>query len=182
MKRFDDLYKELLEATIHNKEEEYIKDLDQYDTQQLDCLLHPKDHPIVWHTGNCECDDGQHCVQVCPFHAIHPGDSNEIIIDEDLCTGCAYCIQECKAKNITSSKDVIPALQSLRSHKGPTYALIAPAFLGQFDNNVSPGQLRSSLKKVGFDGMIEVALFADILTLKEALEFKENIKPNLTIN
>ena len=38
-----------------------------------------------------------------------------------------------------------------------------------------PGRLRSAFKALGFDGMIEVALFADILTLKEALEFDRNI-------
>ena len=32
--------------------------------------------------------------------------------------------------------------------------------------------LRNAFKALGFDGMVEVALFADILTLKEALEWK----------
>jgi iron only hydrogenase large subunit-like protein len=36
--------------------------------------------------------------------------------------------------------------------------------------------LRNAFKKIGFDGMLEVALFADILTLKEALEFDRNIQ------
>ena len=40
---------------------------------------------------------------------------------------------------------------------------------------VTPGKLRTAFKKLGFDGMVEVALFADILTLKEALEFDKNI-------
>jgi iron only hydrogenase large subunit-like protein len=90
--------------------------------------------------------------------------------------GCALCIQECRAKNLAASKDVIPALQAIRSHKGLVYALIAPAFLGQFSDDVTPGKLRNALKEVGFDGMIEVALLADILTLKEALEFDAKIK------
>ena len=36
--------------------------------------------------------------------------------------------------------------------------------------------LRSAFRRIGFDGMVEVAIFADILTLKEALEFDRNIK------
>ena len=36
--------------------------------------------------------------------------------------------------------------------------------------------LRNAFKAIGFDGMLEVALFADILTLKEALEFDRNIQ------
>lgn len=177
LKTFDELYHELLAATAKNRDEEYLRSLDPYEVHQLDCLLHPEKYPPVWHAGTCECKEGDAaCVKVCPFHAIHPEQSGEITIDANYCAGCSFCIQECRAKNLTSSKDVIPALQAIRSHKGLVYALVAPAFLGQFSSNVTPGKLRNALKKVGFDGMIEVALFADILTLKEALEFDANIK------
>lgn len=177
MKRFDDLYQELLKATIENTDNEYIGALDSFDAHQLDCLLHPKKHPLVWFTESCDCpDDDRHCVKVCPFHAINPDESGKLQIDEEACAGCSYCIQECRAKKLTASKDVIPALQAIRSHKGLVYALIAPAFLGQFSSDVTPGMLRNAFKKIGFDGMLEVALFADILTLKEALEFDQNIQ------
>jgi len=177
LKRFDDLYHELVAATVKNQEEDYLRSLDPFDTHQLDCLLHPKKYPLVWHIGNCDCKNGeQHCVNVCPFHAIHPDETGELKFKEDLCAGCDFCIQECRAHNLTNSKDVIPALQAIRSHKGLVYALVAPAFLGQFSSEVTPGMLRNALKQIGFDGMIEVALFADILTLKEALEFDANIK------
>jgi iron only hydrogenase large subunit-like protein len=176
MKTFEELYYEVLVRTLKEKDSSFLEKLELYDTHQLDCLLHPQKHPIVWHTEDCKCkDEDRHCMKVCPFHAIHPGESGEIIIDEELCAGCSMCIQECRAKNLTSSKDVIAALQAIRSHKGLVYALVAPAFLGQFSSEVTPGMLRSALKAVGFDGMIEVALFADILTLKEALEFDKNI-------
>ena len=176
MKTFEELYQELLAATVKDHQEEYLRSLDPFDVHQLDCLLHPKKHPLVWHSGNCDCEDDSHCVHVCPFHAIHPDETGEIKIDEELCAGCSYCIQECRAGKLTGSKDIIPALQAIRSHQGLTYALIAPAFLGQFSSEVTPGMLRNALKQVGFDGMIEVALFADILTLKEALEFDANIR------
>ena len=41
---------------------------------------------------------------------------------------------------------------------------------------VTPGRLRSAFKALGFAGMVEVALFADILTLKEALDFDELVR------
>jgi iron only hydrogenase large subunit-like protein len=53
--------------------------------------------------------------------------------------------------------------------------MIAPAFISLFHKDVTPGKLRSAFKKIGFAGMVEVALFADILTLKEALEFDQKI-------
>jgi iron only hydrogenase large subunit-like protein len=54
--------------------------------------------------------------------------------------------------------------------------LIAPAFIGQFHKDVTPGKLRSAFKNLGFTGMLEVALFADILTLREAFEFNKKVK------
>ncbi len=177
MKTFEELYYEVLVRTLKDKDMGFLEKLEQYDTHQLDCLLHPEKHPLVWTTGPCSCgEDDPACIRVCPFHAIHPGESGTIQIDEKNCTGCSLCIQECRAKNLTASRDVIPALQSIRSKKGLVYALVAPAFLGQYTNDVTPGKLRNALKQVGFDGMIEVALLADILTLKEALEFDDKIK------
>ncbi|MFT4145120.1 MAG: [Fe-Fe] hydrogenase large subunit C-terminal domain-containing protein [Mobilitalea sp.] len=176
MKSFEELYYEVLVRTLKEKDTAFLDKLDLYDTHQLDCLLHPEKHPIIWQTGECNCQSpDHHCMHVCPFHAIHPGAAGEIVIDEEQCVGCSICTQECRAKNLTASKDVIPALRAIRSHKGLVYALVAPAFLGQFQQEVTPGKLRNALKAIGFDGMIEVALFADILTLKEALEFDKNI-------
>lgn len=74
-------------------------------------------------------------------------------------------------------KDIIRAIEIINNNsENLVYALIAPAFLGQFNKNVNPGKLRTAFKLIGFDGMVEVALFADILSLREALEFDRNIK------
>ena len=43
-----------------------------------------------------------------------------------------------------------------------------PAISGQFGPDVTIGKIRTALKHLGFTGM-EVAVFADILTMKEAL-------------
>lgn len=76
---------------------------------------------------------------------------------------------------VSLSKDSIDVLNAVKDRKTLIYAMIAPAFLGQFSDSVTPGKLRSALKYLGFSGMIEVSLFADILTLKEALEFNEKV-------
>jgi iron only hydrogenase large subunit-like protein len=175
MKTFEELYYEVLVRTLKEKDTDFLKKLELYDTHHLDCLLNPEKHPLVWQTEDCSCSEDSECIKVCPFHAIHPGEAGKIEVDEEQCQGCSICIQECRANHLTGSKDVIRVLQAIRSHDNLVYALIAPAYLGQFSSEVTPGKLRSALKKVGFDGMIEVALFADILTLKEALEFDKNI-------
>lgn len=73
------------------------------------------------------------------------------------------------------TNDAVDAMRGVRESAGPSYAMVAPAFLGQFEGEVTPGKLRTAMKSLGFTGMVEVALFADVLTLKEALEFEKHI-------
>ena len=85
------------------------------------------------------------------------------------------CGPDSEGKEILSA-DTVKMVKDLHKKENLAYALVAPAFLGQFSHDVTPGQLRQAFKDMGFDGMVEVAVFADILTLKEALEFDRNIK------
>jgi iron only hydrogenase large subunit-like protein len=110
----------------------------------------------------------------CIFCAIRRDSGGKLIVDTDRCVGCAECIDACSTGKLTASTDILPVLDAVKNAQGPVYALVAPAFIGQFDE-ASPGQLRSALKAIGFAGMGEVALFADILTLKEALVFDRKI-------
>jgi iron only hydrogenase large subunit-like protein len=66
-------------------------------------------------------------------------------------------------------------LDAVKNARGPVYAMVSPATAGQF-GDVTVAQLRTAFKRIGFTGLVEVALFADILTLKEALIFDKNIK------
>jgi len=177
MKTFKELYDELVSAAIGGDFEAIKKAESDCDTLQLDCLLNPDRHPLILRTGVCDCakEKAEECISRCPFGALREADNGGVAIDSELCVGCAVCIDECTAKKLTATTDIIPAMKAIRASKGPVYAMIAPAFLGQF-SDVTPGKLRTALKKVGFDGMLEVALFADILTMKEALEFDQNIR------
>jgi len=179
MTHFIDMYNKLVAETLKGNEIDDPNSIfkDRYDHHQLDCLLHPEKHPLVWRLGNCHCSPASQvkCANVCPFDAMIPNSEGGIMIDEKLCVGCCECIDNCKAKKLTASRDILPAMKAVRNNSGLSYALIAPAFLGQFTKDVTPGKLRTALSKIGFDGMVEVSLFADILTLKEALEFNKNI-------
>lgn len=175
---FEDLYKRLLKASINNEEEKELEQIkkEEYDPYHLDCLLNPQNHSIVLKLGECDCPDGKEnkCKIKCLFNALY-NDNGNVKVKKDTCTGCSSCVDSCKAEKLKASRDTLPALKSIHEKKGPVYALIAPAFVGQFSEVVTPGKLRTAFKKLGFDGMVEVALFADILTLKEALEFDKNI-------
>lgn len=75
------------------------------------------------------------------------------------------------------SKDVAAVLRALaKQGEQQAFCLVAPAFRGQFSDLVTPGMMRTAFKSIGFDGFIEIAVFADILTLREALEFERNIR------
>lgn len=144
--------------------------------RQLDCLLHPEKQPPVLRLKECECGAGEeHCAAACLFQAVVRDEQGKLTIDPDQCNGCGACIEACKSGNLTAGRDVLPTLYALKQAKGPAYALIAPAFHGQFSRDVTPGKLRAAFQGLGFTGMVEVALFADILTLKEALEFDWNV-------
>ena len=178
MTTFEELYQRLVKASVNDQKNKEIEELKKhsYNPYHLDCLLNPKKHGLVWRIGDCTCssDDSDSCKGKCAFDALYRENGN-VMINDDLCVGCSTCVDSCKAEKLKASRDILPVLEAIRSKKGPVYALIAPAFIGQFSQEVTPGKLRNAFKALGFDGMVEVALFADILTLKEALEFQHNI-------
>lgn len=179
MQSFNELYNRLTKAAVENKTNEELEKLrnQNFDSHQLDCLLRPDKYGPVWRIGECDCSEEckAACIQKCLFDALDKDEKGNVIIKKDYCIGCSDCIDNCKAKKLVGSKEILPTLDAINSAKGPVYAMIAPAFIGQFSEEVTPGKLRSAFKKIGFAGMVEVALFADILTLKEALEFDRNI-------
>ena len=64
----------------------------------------------------------------------------------------------------------------LRDENRKVYAAVAPSIAGQYGKKVNLAKLRTAFKKLGFEEMIEVALFADLLTIREAFEFDRLVK------
>jgi len=102
--------------------------------------------------------------------------SNEPVIENDKCLSCGYCVSKCDFGAISDKIEFVPLIDLLKDDKIPVYAAVAPAIVGQFGEAVSMGKLRTGLRLLGFEDMVEVALFADILTIKEALEFNQLVK------
>lgn len=172
MKTFQELYEDLLRQKV-SVEESLPK---EYDPKHLDCLLHPEEYAPVISTDTCTDCFERACQKSCIFDAIETGKEGELFINPSRCEGCAACIDACKSNHLAASKDVLPAMRAVRNASGPVYLMVAPAFSGQFRGHVTAGKLRSACKALGFTGMVEVALFADILTLKEALEFERHVR------
>lgn len=168
---FEELYHKLAQDKAQDRPIDWPGQ--QYDQKQMDCLLHPDNHPLIWKVGTCACED-KSCVAACLFDAIDV-QNGALSFDPEKCTGCNECVVACRAHKLEQSRDIIKAIELLKESKEQIYALMAPAFVGQFGATATPAKIRTALKQIGFAGMVEVATFADILTLKEALEFKNNM-------
>lgn len=127
--------------------------------------------------GNCtNSDEKPICEKSCPINAIFkdPND-NKIYINNEICIDCGKCIDNCPEGHILDKKEFIPLLDLLKGNDN-VIAAVAPSIIGQFGENVTMNQLRSAFKKLGFTDMIEVAFFADMLTIKEAVEYDHFVK------
>lgn len=125
---------------------------------------------------DCLTDKGEtSCQRACPFGAIFFNkDTKHVEINEDNCMDCGMCVGSCPSGNLMDRVEFIPLLNLLKENKN-VIAVVAPAIIGQFGENVTINQLRAAIKKIGFTDMMEVAFFADILTIKEAIEFNEHV-------
>lgn len=132
---------------------------------------------VVFKVKDCDKESCQEprCQAACLFQAIERDDKGHVIIKDNYCSACGKCIDICDYECLIDKKEFVPLIDILKDKKIPVFAIVAPAFIGQFGTSVTPGRLRTALKRLGFYGMVEVALFADMLTLKEALEFQNHV-------
>ncbi len=138
-------------------------------------------HKVVDKVKHCSMDcvneSGKTlCQSSCPFNAIFVDKENKTTyIDNDTCTDCGFCVEACPSGGILDKVEFVPLIDLLKSNS-PVIAAVAPAISGQFGDNVTINQLRAAFKKMGFTDMVEVAFFADMLTLKESIEFDHYVK------
>lgn len=101
--------------------------------------------------------------------------------------------QLCIVQHLDQSHDVVAALhgaeqfnsalsqiyQLVKAIKNQEnmYAIVAPAFIGQFGPIATPTQIFEAIKMLGFKEVLEVGLGADIGTIHEAEEFLDEV-PN----
>ncbi|WP_291637474.1 [Fe-Fe] hydrogenase large subunit C-terminal domain-containing protein [Clostridium sp.] len=155
----------------------YIEDLKKA------ILSYETNHKIVSKIKYCsmDCADNSgktHCQASCSFDAILiDNKSNTTYIDNDKCTDCGFCVDACPTGALMDKIEFIPLLNLLKGNS-KVIAAVAPAITGQFGENANIDNLRTAFKKIGFTDMVEVAFFADMLTLKEAIEFDEHVKTN----
>ncbi len=165
---FEELYDKIAVVREGGPLDPALKRL-HYDPHQLECVLKP--------AKKGECTTCAGLPGHCPGKAFLDCLFDNVVTNaagqwefRPLTERCRERIDPVRIAPVLASKDLMATLQALVTAEAPVYAVIAPAFLSQF-KDVDDGQLRTIFKRLGFSGMVEVSLFADILTLKEALEF-----------
>jgi iron only hydrogenase large subunit-like protein len=176
MKTYDEACRDATEAAVKRGIETLFAS-PEYDARHLDCLTNPKKCAPVIRLGKCDCGDEKPCQGICFYDALSRGEDGNVVVSQKDCVGCGDCIAACESHNLAEIREVVPIFERI-DRGDAVYAMIAPAAVGQFGEDATPGRLRSAFKRLGFTGMIEVALFADILTLKEALEFDAAVQTN----
>lgn len=135
---------------------------------------------VVLNTNSCvknciEVDGKTLCQNACPFDAIILDSETQLPkINIDTCVDCGKCVEACDKNNYIDKIEFLPLVNILKENN-KVIAAVAPSISGQFGGEVSMGQMRAALKSIGFSDMVEVAFFADMLTIKESVEFNRHI-------
>lgn len=131
--------------------------------------------------SNCQkdSDNKSKCQLACPFDAIKYDEAKKTTsINMDSCAHCGLCVDACDSGRILDKVEFLPIINLIKENE-TVIAAVAPSISGQFGSEVTIDQLRAAFIKIGFTDMIEVAFAADILTIKEAVEFNHLVnKPD----
>ena len=114
------------------------------------------------------------CAMACGMDAIGSDEHGRAKIDYDRCVSCGQCLVNCPFGAIVDKGQIFQLIHAMK--KGyKVYAIVAPAFVGQFGDYLTPEKLTAAMKILGFEGVVEVAVGADLCTLDEAKEYLERI-------
>ncbi len=114
------------------------------------------------------------CVASCGMDAIGKDDQGRAVINQDKCVSCGQCLVSCPFGAIVDKGQIFQVIQSIL--KGDqVIAIVAPAFIGQFGKNSTPGKFVTAMKMLGFERTVEVAVGADMCTIEEAKDFLEKV-------
>ena len=130
------------------------------------------------------------CASVCPYHAIHhhvrpcadacgmgaiaSDEHGRAQIDYEKCVSCGQCLVNCPFGAIADKSQIFQVILAIQNGE-EVIAEVAPAFVGQFGGKGNVDKLREAFKSMGFAGMEEVALGADLCTVEEAEDFLEEV-------
>ncbi|MEW5935632.1 MAG: [Fe-Fe] hydrogenase large subunit C-terminal domain-containing protein, partial [Bacillota bacterium] len=101
------------------------------------------------------------CIRHCPARAIKVEGGQAQVVAE-LCIACGTCLRVCRQQAKKMESHVEAAWEALRH--GGAAAILAPSYVVNYWQ-VSPGQVVSALRLLGFETVAEVAFGAELVAL-----------------
>lgn len=114
------------------------------------------------------------CAAACGMNAIGSDEQGRAVIDYDKCVSCGQCLVSCPFGAIADKSQIFQIIQAIRAGE-EVIAAVAPSFVGQFGGRGNVDKLREAFKKLGFAGVEEVAIGADLCAVQEAGYFLEEV-------
>ena len=114
------------------------------------------------------------CKSACGVGAIVSDKYGRAYIDPEKCVSCGMCMVSCPFGAISDKSQIFQLARAL-TEGDQIVAEIAPAFVGQFGDNITPRNIKAALQELGFSEVYEVALGADIGAVSEAHHYVEKV-------
>lgn len=119
------------------------------------------------YTEVTECQDCYKCLRNCPVKAIRVEEGRATVIPE-RCVACGACVSVCPNEAKRVRDDLVRAQELLASGK-EVYVSLAPSWVSDFPH-VSSEKMIQALKTLGFAGVSETALGAQMVSQRLAEE------------
>jgi len=145
---------------------------------------------------NAKCVLCRRCIAACSdqqsvsvIDAVHRGFKTSIgcafghSLEEAPCVYCGQCVVVCPTGALIEKDDTKKVHDAIADPDKKVFVFAAPAIrvtLGEaFDmplGSIVTGKLAAALKRMGFDGVYDMTLTADLTIMEEAHEFLERVK------
>lgn len=111
------------------------------------------------------------CENACKVNAISMDANHTAVINNDKCIQCGACVYQCPFGAIVDKSYILDVVEMLKNNE-KVIAIVAPSISAQF-GSATIGQVVTGIKLLGFTGVVEAALGADIAAVYEAQELAE---------
>ena len=114
------------------------------------------------------------CARACGVNAIESDEMGRATINNEKCVSCGMCMVSCPFGAISDKSQIFQLAHALREGN-EIIAEVAPAYISQFGDDVTPGKFHAALAALGFTDVYEVALGADIGAISEAHHYANEV-------
>ncbi len=118
------------------------------------------------------------CAEACGMNAISSDEYGRADIDYEKCVSCGQCLVNCPFGAIADKSQLFQVIQAINAGD-EVIAAVAPSFVGQYGGRGDIGKLKGMFQQLGFAGVEEVAVGADLCTVQEARDFLEEVPEKL---